>query len=59
MIQKRSTALERSVKYITGGLKLVSRRQPHNYSDVDQNTTMFGLHERPLAYQSNQDIKRR
>ena len=28
-IHKRSTALERSVKYFTGGLKPVSRRQPH------------------------------
>ena len=29
-IHKRSTALERSVKYFTGGLKLVSQRQPHH-----------------------------
>ena len=28
-IHKRSTALERSVKYFTGGLKPVLRRQPH------------------------------
>ena len=28
-IHKRSTALERAVKYFTGGLKPVSRRQPH------------------------------
>ena len=28
-IHKRSTALERSVKYFTGGLKLVLQRQPH------------------------------
>ena len=28
-IHKRSTALERSVKNFTGGLKLVSRHQPH------------------------------
>ena len=28
-IHKRSTALERLVKYFTGGLKPVSRRQPH------------------------------
>ena len=27
--QQRSTALERSVKYFTGGLKPVSRRQTH------------------------------
>ena len=29
MIHERSTALERSMKYFTGGLKPVSRRQPH------------------------------
>ena len=29
MIHKRCTALERSVKYFTGGLKPVSRPQPH------------------------------
>ena len=34
---KRSTAFERSVKYFTGGLKPVSRHQPHP-SDVDQDT---------------------
>ena len=28
-IHKRSTALEQSVKYFTGGLKQNSRRQPH------------------------------
>ena len=28
-IHKRSTALERSVKYFTGGFKPVSQRQPH------------------------------
>ena len=28
-IHKRSTALERSVKYFTGGIKPVQRRQPH------------------------------
>ena len=28
---KRSTALERSVKYFTGGLKPVSQRQTHSY----------------------------
>ena len=28
-IHKRNTALERSVKYFTGGLKPVSWRQPH------------------------------
>ena len=27
--QKRSTVLERSVKYFTGGIKPVSWRQPH------------------------------
>ena len=30
-IHKRSAALERSVKYFTGGLKPVSRGQPHPY----------------------------
>ena len=30
-IHKRSTALEGSVKYFTGGLKPVSQRQPHPY----------------------------
>ena len=30
-IHKRSTALERSVEYFTGGLKPVSRRQPHPF----------------------------
>ena len=29
MIHKRSTTLEQSVKYFIGGLKPVSRRQPH------------------------------
>ena len=52
MIHKRSTALERSVKYSTGRLKLVSWLQPHRTlsSDVDQDTEMFGLHERTLTY---------
>ena len=36
--QKKSTALERSVNYFTGGLKPVSRHQPHPNSDVDQDT---------------------
>ena len=47
-INKRSTALERSVKYFTGGIK------PDPWcanlslsSDMDQDTQMFGLHERP------------
>ena len=35
---------------ITGGLKLVSRYQPHPLSDVDQDTYMFGSHERSLTY---------
>ena len=40
MIHKRSsTALERSVNYFTGGLKLVSRRANLTLSsDVDQDT---------------------
>ena len=47
--QKRSIALERSVKYFTVGFKQVSRRQPTLNSDVDQDTYIFGLHERPLT----------
>ena len=39
MIHKRSTALERSVKYFTGGLKQVSQRANRILSsDVDQDT---------------------
>ena len=39
MTHKRSTALERSVKYFTAGLKLVSRRANLTLnSDVDQDT---------------------
>ena len=52
MIQKRIAALERSVKYFTGGLKPVS--QPANLtlsSDVDQDTLMFDLHEIPITDQ--------
>ena len=38
----------RSVKYFIGGLKPVSRGASLTFSsDVDQNTEMFGLHERP------------
>ena len=48
---KRSTALERSVKYFTGGLKPVSRRQLTLNLDVDQDTYKFGLHKRPLTYE--------
>ena len=51
-IHKGSTAFEWSVKYFTGGLKPVLRHTNLTlYSDVDQDTYIFGLHERPLAYQ--------
>ena len=63
---QKSTALERSVKQFSGGLKPVSGTNLTLSSDVDQDTSMFGLHERPIAYQCiiskkhiNQDIKRR
>ena len=52
MNHNRSNALERSVKYFTGGLKSVSWRANLSLSsDVDQDTWMFGLHETPLTYQ--------
>ena len=39
MIHKRSTALERSVKYLTGGLKPVSRSANLTLNkDLDQDT---------------------
>ena len=59
--QKR-TSLERSVKYFTGGLTQVSRRANLTLSsDVNQDTKMFDLHERPLTYQCSisKNIKRR
>ena len=68
MIHKISTALERSLKYFTGVLKPVLRRGNLTLSsDVDQNTYMFGLHERKtpnlsmhcLLERLNQDIKKR
>ena len=50
MIHKRSTALERSEKDFTGVIKLVSRRANLTLSsDLDQDTYIFGLHERPLS----------
>ena len=53
MIHKRSTALERSVKYFTVGLKPVSLRANLTLSsDVDQDTYMFGLHERHLTIET-------
>ena len=63
MIRKRSTALERSVKYFTGGLKPDS---PHanltHRSDVDQDKYMFCLTPNPsmhhLLEHINQDIKK-
>ena len=66
MILKRSTALEWSVKYFTGGLKQVSRRQPHpkfrcgpRHIDVwlawkTPNLSMYHLQE-----YINQDITRK
>ena len=53
MILKRSTALERSVKISNweGGLNRFHGANLTLSSDVDQETYMFGLHERPLAYQ--------
>ena len=51
-IHKRSTALERSVKYFTGELKPVYWCTNLTLSlDVEQTTYMFGLHEIPLIYQ--------
>ena len=51
LIHKGSTALEQSVKYYTGELKPVSRRANLTVSsDVDQDTYMVGLNERPLNY---------
>ena len=51
MIHKRSTAMKRSVKYFTGGLERVKLRAYLTLNlHVDQDTYMFGLHERPLTY---------
>ena len=66
MIHKRSTALERSVKIFTGGLKPVSQRANLTLSsDVDHeilmlvcmNTPRLSMHH--LQKHVNQDIKRR
>ena len=51
MMHKISTALGRSVKNIL--LEGLKRFQGANFtlsSDVDQDTKMIGLHERPLTY---------
>ena len=51
MTHKRSTALERSVKYFTDWLKPVLQRANLTLSsDVGQDTYMFGLREPPLSY---------
>ena len=65
-IHKRSTALEQSVKYFTGGLKPVSRRQPHPYFrygsrhiDIWFAWQTPNLSRHHLPEHINQDIKRR
>ena len=50
MIHKRGTALEQSVKYFTGALNGFHGANLTLSSDVNQDTEMFGLHERPLTY---------
>ena len=67
MIHKRSTALEQSVKiFFTGGLKLVSRRQPHPYFkcgsrhlDVLFAWKIPNISFKYLQEHINQDMKRR
>ena len=49
-IHKRSTALERSVKYLLEGLNRFHGANLTLSLDVDQDTYMFGLHEKPLFY---------
>ena len=63
MIHKRNTTLERSGILLEGSNRFHGANLTRS-SDVDQDTYMFGLHERPLAYQCitskkhiNQDIK--
>ena len=65
-IHKRSTALERSVKYFTGGLKLVLKRQPHTEFRCGSRHIDFwfawktpNLSMHHLLEHINQDIKRR
>ena len=49
---QRSTALEWSVFFLLEGLNRFHGANLTLSSDVDQDTQMFGLHERPLTYQS-------
>ena len=51
---KRSTKKYRlgmAIKIFTGGLKPVHGANLTLNSDVDQDTQIFGLHERPITYQ--------
>ena len=64
MIHKRSTALVRSVKYFTGGLKTVVRHKPHpqfrcgsRHIDVWFARKTFSLPTHHLQKHINQDIK--
>ena len=50
MIHKRSTALERSVRKLLQGLNMFDSTNLTLISDLDQDTHMFGLHERSLTY---------
>ena len=67
MIHKRSTALERSVKYFTRGLNPVRERQPQISSDADQDVHVEfwfvgmnrNLSVHHLLEHINKDIKRR
>ena len=64
MIQQRSTALEWSVEIFTGGLELISRRQPHPLVQMWIKTQiclvcMKDLSMHHLLEYINQDIKKR
>ena len=50
MTHKRSTALEWSVNILLEGFDQFHGANLFFSSDVDQDTYMFGLHERPLTY---------
>ena len=50
-IHKRSTTLERSIKYFLEGLSWFFGVNLSLNSDVDLDTKIFGLHERLLIYQ--------
>ena len=47
---KRSTALEQSAKFLLEGLNRFHGANIAPSSDVDQDTWLFVLHERPLTY---------